>query len=720
MMKNIAAIAVLFGALVNGFAGEMVKAVPYQWRNVVIGGGGFVTGLIMHPQAKDLFYARTDVGGAYRWEASDKRWMPITDSFGSADFTGIESLALDPNDPNRVYLAAGTYENSQAAIFRSDDQGRTWQWTDVPFKMGGNEAGRFNGERLVVNPRNGENLFFGSRHAGLWESLDCGVNWSQVPGFPRTEMSKHGSRNGPVANGSAGIICVLFDGPAIYAAVSTTGTNFFRSTDDGGTWQPVPDQPTGLCPNHVVLAADGKMYLSYGSGPGPSDMTDGAVMKFNPQTAIWKDITPLKSPVKGQSFGYGAVAVDAQNPQVILATTFSRWRPHDEIFRSTNGGASWAPLLYQAHFDHAAAPYTADWTPHWLGCVVINPFDSNQAWFTTGYGVWCCTNLTAADSGRGTDWFFADRGLEETVPLTLISPPVGAHLLSGVGDIDGFRHEDLDCSPPGIFSGPRFGNTEDLAFAGKNPAIMIRTGTGRAKTHAAISKDGGKAWSLLPAEPTGGGHGGGTIALSADGATIVWTPPRSAPSFSANGGTNWTNCAGIPPGLRVVADPLDSLLFYAFDARTGRLLTSTNGAARFVATGAALPTEGSFGNSTTLSATPGLEGNLWLTLRRHGLYHSTDGGASFIKIGPVQDARSLGCGKAAPGKDFPALYLAGTIGNTVGLFRSVDAGATWTRINDDRHQYGAISHVTGDPRIFGRVYFATSGRGIIYGDEAKE
>jgi hypothetical protein len=38
---------------------------------------------------------------------------------------------------------------------------------------------------------------------------------------------------------------------------------------------------------------------------------------------------------------------------------------------------------------------------------------------------------------------------------------------------------------------------------------------------------------------------------------------------------------------------------------------------------------------------------------------------------------------------------------------------------DDQHQFGsAICHVTGDPRIYGRVYFATGGRGIIYGDPA--
>src|SRR5271170_2002665 len=79
----------------------------YLWRNVVIGGGGFVTAIITHPAQKGLMYARTDVGGAYRWDDSEKRWIPITDWMGMADInlTGIESLAVDPSDPNRIYLA---------------------------------------------------------------------------------------------------------------------------------------------------------------------------------------------------------------------------------------------------------------------------------------------------------------------------------------------------------------------------------------------------------------------------------------------------------------------------------------------------------------------------------------------------------------------------------------------------------------------------------------
>ena len=120
---------------------------PYRWRNAVIVGGGFVTGILFHPKEKDLIYARTDVGGAYRWDAKGKRWTPITDEFGldSWNFTGIESFAVDPNDPERVYLAVGTYTNDWAgngAILRSADRGRTWRNTDLPFKNGGTQDGR--------------------------------------------------------------------------------------------------------------------------------------------------------------------------------------------------------------------------------------------------------------------------------------------------------------------------------------------------------------------------------------------------------------------------------------------------------------------------------------------------------------------------------------------------------------------------------------------------
>jgi xyloglucan-specific exo-beta-1,4-glucanase len=70
----------------------------------------------------------------------------------------------------------------------------------------------------------------------------------------------------------------------------------------------------------------------------------------------------------------------------------------------------------------------------------------------------------------------------------------------------------------------------------------------------------------------------------------------------------------------------------------------------------------------------------------------------------------------APGKSYPAAYLWGRVGGTDGIFLSDDAGKTWRRINGDRHQFGGINDLTGDPRVHGRVYLGTSGRGVVVGE----
>ncbi len=83
-------------------------------------------------------------------------------------------------------------------------------------------------------------------------------------------------------------------------------------------------------------------------------------------------------------------------------------------------------------------------------------------------------------------------------------------------------------------------------------------------------------------------------------------------------------------------------------------------------------------------------------------------------------ADALGFGKAAPGKTFPAVYLLGTINQLHARYRSDDAGQTWIRIDDDQHQFATADTpmIIGDPRIYGRVYITTGGRGVIYGDPA--
>ena len=106
-------------------------------------------------------------------------------------------------------------------------------------------------------------------------------------------------------------------------------------------------------------------------------------------------------------------------------------------------------------------------------------------------------------------------------------------------------------------------------------------------------------------------------------------------------------------------------------------------------------------------------GDLWLSGLDVGLFHSTDGGATWAKLSSASSSYTLGFGKAAPGSHFQTLYQVGIVGGVTGVFMSRDDGASWQRINTDAQNWGWTGQaITGDPNHFGRVYLATNGRGI--------
>jgi hypothetical protein len=78
--------------------------------------------------------------------------------------------------------------------------------------------------------------------------------------------------------------------------------------------------------------------------------------------------------------------------------------------------------------------------------------------------------------------------------------------------------------------------------------------------------------------------------------------------------------------------------------------------------------------------------------------------------------KRVGLGKPEEGSDIQTLFTSGTIQGEYGFYRSHDGGASWLRINDDSRQYGDIRSISGDPRVFGRIYVATGTKGLVYGD----
>ncbi len=690
------------------------RAQSYNWKPVVIKGGGFVTSIVPHPNAPGLIYARTDIGGAYRWNATNNSWIPLLDFAADANIYGTESLALDPADTNRLYIAAS--RGSPAVLLVSTNQGATFSQFTPPFALNGNVDGRSNGERMAVDPNLNSILFYGTRAAGLYKSSNSGATWSQVNSFPVT-----GTANG------AGLVFVQFiqssgtpgnPTPTIFVGVSQTGgTNLFRSTDAGATWKGVGfGAPTNEVPHHAVQDGLGNLYITCNDNCGPNNITTGTVWKISLSTLAAANITPPKNPYA--QGGFAGISVDRQNPATVVVSTMDRWwapaptPAWDEIYRSTNGGTTWVEAGPFTLPDSSAAPWSAVRNPHWAGDVKIDPFDSGHAFFITGYGVISCTNLTDVDFGGTANWAFTSDNLEETVPLGLASPPSGPSLLSGVGDQGGFRHFDLDVSPPlaDYFSTHRV-TSYGIDFGELNPNVIVRL-FGEAP-YGAYSLDGGTTWNDFSSEPPTIGNGAGSIAVSADGSRFVWMPQNSAAYYSVNRGTNWIATTGGPTGTRVPsADRVNSSKFYICSGT--RFYASVNGGATFSQT-TTLPSNG--GAPRTVF---GREGDIWLPLNSAGLTHSTNSGTNFTAVPSVQQASYVSFGKASAGRSYPAIFISGTVTNVTGIFRSDDAGASWARVNDDQHQFGLswIHSFCADPRVYGRVYFGTEGRGIVYGDIA--
>jgi photosystem II stability/assembly factor-like uncharacterized protein len=681
--------------------------IPYRWKNVEILGGGFVSGIIFSPAKKDVIYARTDVGGAYRWEAESNRWVPITDLFNRAEagYLGIESIAPDPIDPDVVYMAVGMYIwQGNGLILKSIDKGNTWIRNKIGVPMGGNYDGRSMGERLAIDPNQTSRLYFGARNSSLMSSINSGATWIKVSNFTakgNTDMGlsfvlfdKFSSKAGSASS-------TLFVGIASLAA----GSNLYCTKDTGKTWKLVPNGPTGLMPHHAVLASDTTIYLAYNNGTGPNGITKGEVWKYHLPDSTWTKITP-----PGSGGGFGGISVDASDPKKIIACTLDWWAP-DQKYLSIDGGKKWTTIGNNALYDKNGAQYLCFGNSScsspgagWMGDIEIDPFNPHRAMYITGQGLWSSNNFDTIPANKVL-WKFNDKGLEETVVVDMTSSVRGT-FLSVVGDIEGMRHTSLDkTSAKGMYN-PRYATT-CLDFAGLNPQILARVGTGA--PYGTYSKDNGVTWTSFKSKPDGytASNSGTYVAVSADGSAIVWSPYGSAPAYSNDFGNTWNTCGGLPNNLRVASDRNDPNKFYAYSGNY--IYVSTDGGVSFTAKASI----GTF-NSGRVRTVFGQSGELWVPTNS-ALFHSSDAGKTATKISNVQEADAVGFGKAANGKDYPTVFLVGKVNNVYGLYLSTDTGKTWSRINDNTHQFGWIDHAAGDELVFGRMYIGTGGRGILYG-----
>lgn len=553
-----------------------MRAEQYQYRNLPIPGGGYVTGFSFHPFEKDVFYIRTDIGGAYRFHRDIMRWDSLIKGVTMDDLseTFPTALALDDHHPERLYIISGVDANEHGMFSVSEDYGSSFNRYEVPMHVHGNLNGRGTGSRLIVDKNDENTLWFASQDSGLWKTCDKGASWQHIEAV----AEKYLTLVGQTSDGKA--LFVGSAGATTKRSDKLRGHSLFVSYDQGASfeelWQPEDGEVegvklAGLIAQRYVMD-DTYLYVTYsvmgrnayvyelGYSCDGGSVIGGKVVRYpllqNGQIGQGEDITPngYQGLVKDQDdksvfheYGFSGISTIPNHPGWLVTSTICKG-DGDCIYRSKDYGQTWECILFDLKVgtmafrsEYMTPKYNGNHNLiHWLTDVKVNPFDENELWFNTGTGVFRSKNLTK-DQVIFEDW---SDGIEETVHLNVYGLPAGdVQVLDIVGDLGGFAFKDLNTPCDNSFAdekGNRYITCINADYSDENPECFVVTPrgnwTGKTKGGLIFTKDQGKNFRRLPM-PFGLSEkldevlhnletpnvNSGWVAMSPDCKNIVWS-----------------------------------------------------------------------------------------------------------------------------------------------------------------------------------------------------
>lgn len=555
-----------------------MHSIPYEYRNLPIPGGGYVTGFQFHPREEGLLYCRTDIGGCYRLDRAKQRWVSLIPHVTMEDLSQAFpiAMALDPADPDKLYIACGVGDpKSKGQLAVSHDRGEHFRALPMPMYIHGNLNGRGTGERLILDKDDSRRLYFASQKDGLWTSPDLGESWEKMTALPEDYCAFVCQMGRAMVVSTAGVTTRVDN--------ATRGHSLYISYDNGQSFQPMAQPESTTVPGcrlnglvgqrwsrddkyfYVTFSANGANSYVQESGYScdSGDATDGHIARYAilPDGTLgqMEDITPgAASQVRGLGqehirpgdhlpYGFSGIAASQNRPGMLVASTIVKY-DGDSIFLSEDYGQSWQQILYglkegdiRFRTSYMQPKYNENGSLiHWLSDLKLNPFDDNEVWFNTGTGVFRSYHLTEPSR------FFTDfsDGIEETVHLNVYSlPGSDTQVIDIVGDLGGFAFQNIDQPCENSFAdddGNRYITCINADFCDQNPERLIVTARGnwRGKTKGGLilSQDAGKTFRRLPmpfglsAEIDQALHrierpnvNAGWVAMSPDGRNVVWS-----------------------------------------------------------------------------------------------------------------------------------------------------------------------------------------------------
>ncbi|MFQ7515279.1 MAG: dockerin type I domain-containing protein [Ruminococcus callidus] len=690
-----------------------------DWDTLNIAGGGFVSGIVT---GDDQMYARTDVGGAYRYDYEQKKWVQLLDFLNEADrgFLSVDAMCVDPNDDDTLYLLCGCayFSDARTVIFRSRDAGETFEEIDVTdlIQVHGNGYGRQTGEAIAVDPDNPNIIYCGgdatAGDSALIMSEDGGDTWSPVMGYDKLGLfeysikwptwTEHMVRS--VADDEYlnvnGIATIKITDGKVYVGTSVKGKANLHVAEVGSDdFKPLSEElPTEQMPSRINLDPDGNLLITYINGL-MFDSGTGYAYKYNPKTDELKDITPTTTSngtATKLNVGYGAVASDPKDANKLVATTCAQWYSQswtadawdrdaiawgDRFFKSEDGGETWTEMtpgntaywngpLIANYLQDGGHSWIRDKAIHWSGCIALDPRNSDQFWVVSGNGVFTCEDTWAECP---TIRFAAD-GIEEVVSLDFISRP-GKDPVSVIGDYDGFYHNAdgtaTQLSPSMNKLTTTTASTGGIAYCPANPDVMVRLAEGSAMGYYTTD---GTTWQELPNVPLSGAKA--AINQLEDGTYRILVSSSGKISYTDDYGKTWSTAStsdSLSSTIWMCVDEKNPQYVYAYGYYYNQYYFYSKPKADITDARYILMVSDDYGKTFKNNQTvcqydqcDGAyriayldEGTFAIAAGYYGAYLVTDYGKTITKMDSVSYCKTMGYGAAAKDGDPYTLYMYG-------------------------------------------------------------
>ncbi|KAJ3120543.1 hypothetical protein HK100_012749 [Physocladia obscura] len=317
----------------------------------------------------------------------------------------------------------------------------TQNWKSISEWVGSANWGYAGSDALATDPIDPTRLYIA---AVMYSN-----SWDPNNGFTFIEFYKASGLSGTATS-------------TIFAGIARSSGPTIYQSNNAGTTSGQP-QVNSWLPHKGQISSDGYLYVSYSTGAGPFEGTNGTVWRYTLATKVWTDISPYK-PQSSAYYGYGGLTIDIKTPSTIMVAALNSWQPDGQIYRSTD------PTNPPSN-PELAAPNTWSGVGFSQETLVIDPFNSDGLFWDPQL-----SELTNLPIGTGTAFTiqpFVD-GIEETAPLDLISPSAEtAHLFSYIGDISGFKHTSLTTASVVNTRTPEFSSERSLDFAELNQTVIV-------------------------------------------------------------------------------------------------------------------------------------------------------------------------------------------------------------------------------------------------------